>query len=567
MARLFYTLKSRMTAAFLLITLITLLLASAVSYYTIYSILYNKIERNIELQLEQVAREMDLAMDNLLSVAGQLSYGGIVSNDLANYLSTDSFSSKRTHSDNIESYLHLIDHTNPTAGLHFYYRTDSDDFLFANAPLKPGFRLEGLPVMTNETLFAFFGPHPSFAKESDELVISLSRPVNLRGDYGLRLYLESSAETLKRILRPEQFGMPASYAIVGFGGRVVYSGMPETLATGAKYEGHLKTTSDAYLFETESRYGWKLVAAFGRSVFNEEIVRWIVRLAALGALVMIVSLLLGFVVWRAVYRPIKMFQHEIGLLASNQFDTATQRANVAEFDKVLKEFHQMKERIQSLLVEVQQKEADKKQLEFDKLLSQINPHFLYNTLNTVQWIAKAEGQHRIVKIVAELTRLLRYNLGKEGQLVTIGREVSALKDYVSLQLVRNDYQFEVHMDVEDEVLDVEIPRFVLQPLVENAIYHGLRDGEGAIRVSIRREGEDDVRVEVRDDGAGLTEEKREQLLRGEPGEAGGVGFGIGLSYVNKMLEVYCGARSRLQIDSVPGKGTAYRFIIPNRRRR
>ena len=565
MARLFYSLKTRMTAAFLAITLITFLLANIVSYYTIYSILYNKIARNIELQLEQVARELDLAIDNLLSVASQLSYGGIVSNDLANFLSTDSYSSKRLHSDNIESYLSLIDHTNPTAGLHFYYRTDSDDVLFANAPIEPGFRLDSLPVMTDETLFAFYGPHRSFSRETDEQVISVSRPVNLWREYGVRLYLESSAETLTRILRPEQFGMPASYAIVGSGGSVVYSGMPEMLAEGGKYGGNLKTTSGAYVFETTSPYGWTLVAAFDRSVFNEEIARWLVRVAALGALVMIVSLLVGYFVWRAVYGPIKLFQREIGLLASNQFDSARQRANVAEFDKVLKEFHMMKERIQTLLTEVQQKEADKKQLEFDKLLSQINPHFLYNTLNTVQWIAKAEGQPKIVKIVAELTRLLRYNLGKEGQLVTVEREVSALKDYVSLQLVRNDYQFEVHMDVEDETLDVEIPRFILQPLAENAIYHGLRDGKGTIFVEIRREGEDGVRVEVRDDGAGLSAEKRESLLRGDAGAAGGVGFGIGLSYVNKMLETYYGERSRLHIDSVPGEGTVYRFVIPNRK--
>lgn len=567
MPKLFYSLKHRLTAAFLLSSLITFVLASAVSYATIYSILYNKIEKNIQLTLDQVSRDMELAMDNLLSVAGQLSYGGIVSNDLANFLSTESYSSKRLHYDNITSYLSLIDYTNPTAGLHFYYRTDSQDILFENESLSRAFSPDGLPSMTRETLFDLYGPHPSFASEAGALVMSLSRPVNIRGESSLRLYLESSEGTLTRILRPEQLGMPVSYAIVASDGSVVYSGMPEVLAVGAAYDGSLRDTAGAYLFEAESRYGWTIAAAFSKRDFNQEIVEWVARVAAIGVGIMLVSLLIGSFVWRAVYRPIRIFQNEIGLLASNPYETATQRANVAEFDKVLKEFNQMKERIRALLIEVQQKEADRRQLEFDKLLSQINPHFLYNTLNTVQWIAKAEGQPRIVKIVAELTRLLRYNLGKEGQFVSLERETAALKDYISLQLVRNDYQFDVMMDIAEEARDVEIPRFILQPLVENAIYHGLNDGQGTIRVTVRYDrAEGLVAVEVQDDGVGLSEDRQQRMLQGERGASGDVGFGIGLSYVIKMLEVYYGDPHTLHIHSVPGKGTTYGFTIPDRRR-
>ncbi len=557
--KLFYSLKNRVTAVFLLSSMITFVLVSAASYYTIYSILYNKIEKNIQLTLDQVSRDIDLAMDNLLSVSAQLSYGGIVSNDLANFLSTDSYSSKRTHYDNINTYLNLIDYTNPTAGLHFYYRSDSRETLFANGRLNKEFSLEGLPLLTNQTLFAFYGPHPSLSGAPEDMVISLSRPVNIMGDYSLKLYLESSPATLPRNLKTEQLGMPVAYAIVNDGGRVVYSELANMFTRGSEYRGDIRNISDDYVFESESRYGWRLVAAFNKSAFNMEIRNWAFRMAMLGIGLMLVSLLLGYMVWRTVYVPIRIFKKEISFLASNQFDTGAERTNVAEFDKVLKEFHLMKERIQSLLVEVKQKEFDKRQLEVDKLLSQINPHFLYNTLNTVQWIAKAEGQAKIVKLVAELTRLLRYNLGKEGSVVTVEREVSALKDYVSLQLIRNDYQFEVLFEVDEGVTGVAIPRFILQPLVENAIYHGLNEGEGTIVVRIEQEAPNLVAVEVRDNGAGLSEEQRQYMLEGGRND---VGLGIGLSYVNKMLEVHYGEGCKLSIESVSGGGTTYRFTVP-----
>ncbi|MBB6730650.1 sensor histidine kinase [Cohnella zeiphila] len=564
--KLFYSLKNRVTAVFLLSTLITFTLVSAASYYTIYSILYNKIEKNIQLTLDQVSKDTDSAMDNLLSVSNQLSYGGIVSNDLANFLSTDSYSSKRTHYDNINSYLNLIDYTNPTAGFHFYYRSDSKDILFGNGSLSRDFNLDGLPLLTEQTFFAFYGPHPSFAGGAGDLVLSMSRPVQIGSDINLKLYLESNTAVLPRILKTEQLGMRVSYALVSDGGQVVYSELPNAYPTGSIYDGKIKKAADSYLFGSESRYGWKLLAAFDKGAFNREIRDWAVRMALLGIALMLVSLLLGYLVWRAVYVPIRLFKREIGTLASSPFDTgSSERTNVAEFDKVLKEFHLMKERIQSLLVEVKQKENDKRQLEVDKLLSQINPHFLYNTLNTVQWIAKAEGQRTIVKLVAELTRLLRYNLGKEGSVVTVDREVSALKDYVSLQLVRNDHQFEVRYDVDEEAKDVAIPRFILQPLVENAITHGLTDGQGTIGVKVAKNGPSHVTVEVADDGAGLTVEQRLAILEQGPNGLAGNGLGIGLSYVNKMLEVHYGEGCTLSIDSSPETGTSYRFTIPNRK--
>ncbi|MBM7564023.1 sensor histidine kinase [Paenibacillus sacheonensis] len=564
-----YSLKNRVTVVFLFSTFMTFAIVGSASYYTISSILYNKIERNIQLTMDEVSRDTDLAVDNLLSVSSQLSYGGTVSNDLTNYLSTDSYSSKKTHYDNINAYLNLIDFTNPNAGFHFYYYPDTGKTLFENGKLNRPPVMTGLPVLTDKTLFTFYGPHPSLADGKNGLVLSLTRPVDTMGGSNLYLYLESSLPALANIMKTKQLGMDIKYVIANEQNRIVYSQLPGSFQIGALYAGEsgdtIRSAADAYVFDTTSRYGWHLVAAFNKSAFTSEIRAWALRMALIGAVLMLLSLLLGYLVWRSVYVPIRLFKKEIGHMASNQFDTVTERTNVAEFDQVLKQFHSMKDRIQSLLLEVRQQENEKRQLEVDKLLSQINPHFLYNSLNTVQWIARTEGQRKIVKLVAELTRLLRYNLGKEGSIVTIEQELTALKDYVALQLVRNDDQFKAAFDVDDAVLQVEIPRFILQPLVENAICHGLKEGSGTIEVTVRRSQPGFVTISVRDDGTGMSEEKLARLFEGNGTEVG-QGLGIGLNYVNRMLDVHFGEGCRLQAESSEKDGTVYWFTIPTRRK-
>jgi len=557
-----YSFKSRVTAAFLVSSIITFLLVGSASYYTIYTIVYRQVEEGIDLAMEQLVKDLNMSLDNMTRVSHQLSYGGLLAGDLDGFLTSDSYAAKRRHYDAINEYLFLIDNTNPNVGLHFYMDAETGERLFANQRGAIASDLEGLPPLATHAVYDFHGPHPSAGPERDALVFSLVRPVDWNGEGNLWLYLETHAETLRNILEPNRLGMKAEYMLVGSDGVVAYSEIPGVPA-GSRYD-----SSDAErLYAKTGAYGWTLLASVDGSAFTREINAWMSRMAAVGVGVMLASLAAGALVWRAVYGPIRVFRSEIGMLAGSNFQSPGQPTGVVEFDKTMHQFTRMKEHIRFLLEEVRQKERDKRHLEVDKLLAQINPHFLYNTLNTVQWIARSEGQHTIVKLIANLTQLLRYNLGKEGSVVRIEREVEALRNYVSLQLIRNDYQFHVDFRVDDRALDVFIPRFLLQPLVENSIYHGLRDGKGTILVAIECGPDDTVRVEIRDDGEGMDADR---ALRGGGADGAGeerkYGLGIGIHYVDKMLEVHYGEATRLAIESRPGEGTAYRFALPARRR-
>ena len=149
---------------------------------------------------------------------------------------------------------------------------------------------------------------------------------------------------------------------------------------------------------------------------------------------------------------------------------------IEEFDILMEEISHMKKQIASLIHSMVQKEKDVQRTEYEKLLYQINPHFLLNTLNSVQWMARLRNQKDISDFVQKLKMLLSYNLGKEGSETTLRLELDILDKYIALQQMR--YDFTVEMNVEEgEYLDQPMVRMLLQPLVENAIRYGLGEDE------------------------------------------------------------------------------------------
>lgn len=261
-----------------------------------------------------------------------------------------------------------------------------------------------------------------------------------------------------------------------------------------------------------------------------------------------------------IYGPLRKVNLEINRMAEN-VTAPVAYTNVEEFDFVLTNFQQMKKQVNELIVAVAHNEKQKSQFEIEKLLSQINPHFLHNTLNTVQWMARLNGQKEIDKLVTLLVKVLHYNLGKQSIIVTIGEEIEAIRNYMELQRIRYDYEFEFNVEADEDVLSVAVPRFLLQPLVENSIYHGLSDN-GKVDVEITKHGEGEVQLCVKDNGAGMDADTLDQLLSDDGAKKRGLG--IGFSYVNRMLRTYYGEQMKLEMFSKPGEGTVVSIVIPRK---
>jgi len=303
-----------------------------------------------------------------------------------------------------------------------------------------------------------------------------------------------------------------------------------------------------------------VIGLIPESLYESEVNRWVTQFTLFTVLSLAAGWFFAWVIWRTLYRPLRNLSQDIRDVKNNRWlASAPRKSNNLEFDIIHGEFEHMRRQIGELIGEIGQKEKRRAELEIEKLMHQINPHFLYNTLDTVRWIARANGQAEIDRLIFALNKVLHYNLGKSGR-ASIRDELDALKQYVMLQGIRYNFKFDVRVHADDLVLDLPIPRFILQPLVENALYHGL-DENGLIEVVISKEREDLLLIQVKDSGQGMTEEEIADLLGG-PDKKGKVGLGIGLQYVIRMLAFQFGPEAGLHIESVPGQGTTIILRLP-----
>ena len=288
--------------------------------------------------------------------------------------------------------------------------------------------------------------------------------------------------------------------------------------------------------------------------------RWLLQVTGIFLVFLLIAVFIAWVLWKMVYRPLDKFHHEIKSLIHSEAKVQTEPTFIPEFDYLLYQTRSMKGKIWALYNEIEQKEKRRADLEVEKLLYQINPHFLMNTLDTVHWLALMNGQEEIDKLVLSLNKLLYYNLGKMGEVSTIGDEIEALKEYLQLQQIRYDFQFDVDLDVDEQCLGQPSPRFLLQPLVENALYHGVSD-DGYIYVGARMLDET-LQIVIQDNGEGMSQEQIDALLSEDAKESHKVGMGIGMKYVKRILQSSYGDTAELRIKSDVGKGTVITLSLP-----
>ena len=196
------------------------------------------------------------------------------------------------------------------------------------------------------------------------------------------------------------------------------------------------------------------------------------------------------------------------------------------------------------------------------LQSQINPHFLFNTLAAGQQLALSEGADRTGDFMENLAAFIRYALKPPSRSVRVSDELECVRLYIWLLRLRFGERYRFEVEADDRALSVETPALVLQPLVENAVGHGLRDREegGTVRVSARVEGREAV-LSVEDSGGGMSPAERERIL-GEPAGEGDPRAGIGLRNVIRRVTLATEGRGRVDVESSEGAGTAVRIRLP-----
>ncbi len=278
------------------------------------------------------------------------------------------------------------------------------------------------------------------------------------------------------------------------------------------------------------------------------------------------SVLAAWSLSRSIYTPIKKLHDVTTTITKNDLQALMTSDNVDEITELGMSFNIMIGKIKELLDSKIKEQENLKKAELRALQAQINPHFLYNTLDTIIWMAESKKTDQVVKIVSALSNFFRISLSKGMDWITIGEEVERIKSYLTIQKMRYRDILDFKIEVEKDVAENTILKLILQPLVENALYHGIKNKRqgGTISIRARRMGDDEVLLEVEDDGIGFTPEKLARLRAELEDDSGDFkmesGFGIG--NVNHRIRLYYGRSYGVSIRSEYNTGTCVTLVIP-----
>ena len=240
------------------------------------------------------------------------------------------------------------------------------------------------------------------------------------------------------------------------------------------------------------------------------------------------------------------------------------RSETYEIRTLSEGMEQMIAQLNAQIQEITQKQASLRRAELALLQAQINPHFLYNTMDTIIWLIEADRPQAAVEMVSNLSSFFRHSLSRGEDVITLGEEEEHVRSYLQIQQARYQDILDYAVEIDPALRETRLPKLTLQPLVENALYHGIKRkrGKGHISVVSGREG-DDVLIQVADDGAGMTEERLAELNRAlETGER----VGFGLVTVHERLRLLFGSPYGLTLSSREGQGTTVTARVPRGKR-
>ncbi|MGO4349652.1 sensor histidine kinase [Paenibacillus sp. MCAF9] len=304
--------------------------------------------------------------------------------------------------------------------------------------------------------------------------------------------------------------------------------------------------------------GWLLVGTVPTLEITGALDKLHTRILITSACFALLAVLVGLLIAKKVTKPIKQLTLEMRRVQQGDLSVRTVLTSTDEIGLMSRHFNKMLDEIEQLMLRVEQEQNEKLEAEVRAVTYRIHPHFLYNTLSTLRWLIRAGEMERADQGLAALTRLLQANMGKNGQMITLAEELEIIQKYIVILEMRYEQKYALAIEVQPGADQVKIPRMLLQPLVENAIFHGFvplnRGGDITIKVT---EQQGELRIVIHDDGSGISEEKLKQLNAKE----GMTKAGIGMKHVYDSLRLYYGAGSGISVTSDIGLGTHIHIVI------
>ncbi len=414
-------------------------------------------------------------------------------------------------------------------------------------------------------------------------VVSLSRSVELTKSgtitHGV-LLVDMNFSGIEQICENVDLGRSGYLYIIDGNGEIIYHPRQELIYSNLNHENNMVAASyedgtHTESFEGEERLvtvktvgytGWKIIAVTPTQAIvsnYSQYTTFVLLIALFGSFLLI---FVNMLISSRIANPIKELEKSVKNIENGDLDESKITIGGSyEVRHLGKTIRSMVCQTRKLMDDVVTEQESKRRSELDALQSQINPHFLYNTLDSIVWMIENEHYQGAVTMVTSLAKLFRISLGKGKNIVTVADEMEHVRNYLNIQNLRYKNKFHFEIDAEPEALGCATIKLIVQPLVENAIYHGLEsmDSDGEIKIKAYIVGED-LYVDVIDNGLGMPQEQADALLLEETVTVRGKGSGIGLKNIQERIQLYFGEKYGLALYSEPDEGMTARIHLPVR---
>ena len=534
------------------------------------------IQEENQILINQINRSMDSYLQTIMKLSDSLYYGVIKNADL----SDGSIGSEITllydnNKDNIENIALLSKNGQmlesvPAARLKSNVDVIDENW-FKNALLKT----ENLHFSTPHVQPIFDGSESQY-----RWVISMSRAVEITNgpytDQGV-LLIDIRYNSLERLFDGVNLGNGGYAYLISSDGEIIYHPKAQLIDSGIVKENNqesagLKDGNYEEVFDGEKRIvsvktvgytGWKIVGVTPLDGMSLNNIKTKLLMVFIIAFVLFILSIINSYISTRITDPIKELEKAVNEIEQGNLEVEVRSAGSYEIQHLGTSIQSMARRIRKLMNDIVAEHESKRRSEFDTLQSQINPHFLYNTLDIIVWMIENEKQSEAVKVVTALARFFRISLSKGKSIIPVKDELEHVRNYLMIQHMRYKNKFTYDIEADEDVLELASLKLMLQPLVENAIYHGMEfmDGDGEILVRAWRR-EDDLYMSVSDNGLGMTQEQVEHLFQAADHTSSGRGSGIGVKNVNERIKLYFGTGYGLDIQSEPDEGTTVTAHLP-----
>ncbi|WP_449602213.1 cache domain-containing sensor histidine kinase [Paenibacillus sp. Marseille-Q9583] len=312
--------------------------------------------------------------------------------------------------------------------------------------------------------------------------------------------------------------------------------------------------------------GWWVLSITPNRDLNVELVEMKRYLFIVFSILVLVSTLIASIVSRTISLPLKKVIREMKQVEIGNFRGMVNVSSYQEINILVASFNRMVRRIEELIERVKLSSVSEKNAELHALQSQVNPHFLYNTLDMIYWMLDEEGNEQLGELVLSLSSMFRYSSHWEVDVeVTLREELEQIGHYLNIISIRLEGRLRIEINIDERWLEVRLPKMTVQPVIENAVKHGLEslDRQGILKVSILEET-GVLNIVVQDNGKGMDAEKLKALVESldRPTTKENGKMGIGLQNLHRRLQHMFGESYGLVIRSLPGEGTEVAIMLP-----